>query len=98
VNYYLLIYDLVDDYLERRGEYRPEHLKLAKAAVERGELRLGGAFADPSDSAVLCFRGESEAVAEAFAGADPYVKAGIVKSWEVRKWTVVIGADLEPGG
>ena len=47
--YFALIYDTVDDYLERRGAYRAEHLALARAATERGEIVLAGAFADPAD-------------------------------------------------
>ena len=94
--YYLLIYDLVPDYLERRGEFRAEHLALAKAAVERGELRLGGALADPADEAVLVFEGESPAVAEQFAKQDPYVVNGLARSWLVRPWTVVVGAGIDP--
>jgi uncharacterized protein YciI len=92
--YYLLEYDLVDDYLERRAAVRPEHLALARAATERGELRLAGALAGPTDRALLVFRAEDPKVAEAFAQADPYVRAGLVKTWRVRPWTVVIGADL----
>jgi uncharacterized protein YciI len=45
--HYLLIYDVVPDYVERRAPLRAEHLALARAAVERGELVLGGALADP---------------------------------------------------
>ncbi|MCC8391429.1 YciI family protein [Paraburkholderia sp. MMS20-SJTR3] len=90
--HYLLMYELVPDYLARRGEYRDAHLKLAWAAVERGELLLAGALAEPTDSAVLLFDGASPAVAEAFAKADPYVLAGLVTSWRVREWTTVVGA------
>jgi uncharacterized protein len=89
--HYLLMYDLVPDYLERRGEYRDEHLTLAWAAVERGELLLAGALTDPTDGAVLLFTGESPAAAEAFARADPYVKSGLVASWRVRSWMTVVG-------
>lgn len=89
--HYLLMYDLVPDYLERRGEYRDEHLKLAWAAVERGELLLAGALAEPTDGAVLLFDGKSPAAAEAFARADPYVRSGLVASWRVRAWTTVVG-------
>jgi uncharacterized protein YciI len=32
-------------------------------------------------------------VAENFARADPYVTRGLVKSWRVREWTVVIGGE-----
>lgn len=87
----LLFYDTADDYIERRAAFRNEHLALARQAVERGELVLGGALADPIDGAVLLFRGPSTAAAEAFAKADPYVKNGLVKSWRVRKWTTVVG-------
>lgn len=90
--HYLLIYDVADDYLERRGEFRAEHLALAWAAHERGELLLGGALADPVDAAVLLFTGDSPAAVEAFVAADPYVRHGLVKRWRVRPWTTVVGA------
>ena len=89
--HYLLIYDLAPDYLEKRGEYRAEHLGLARDAVARGQLVLGGALADPSDNAILLFRGDTPAEAEAFAEADPYVRNGLVTSWRVRQWTTVVG-------
>jgi uncharacterized protein YciI len=44
---------------------------------------------------VLLFRGESPAAAEAFVAADPYVQHGLVKSWKVREWTTVVGADAQ---
>ena len=53
---------------------------------------MAGALADPADRAVLVFRGDDAAAAEAFAEADPYVREGLVRSWQVRPWTVVIGA------
>jgi len=89
--HYLMFYDLVPDYLERRGAFRDEHLALARAAVARGELVVAGALADPADQAVLLFKADSPAVAEEFAKADPYVKAGLVKQWRVRSWTTVVG-------
>ncbi|MFM0344259.1 YciI-like protein [Paraburkholderia sp. RL17-347-BIC-D] len=89
--HYLLMYDLVSDYLERRAAYRDEHLKLAWAATERGELLLAGALAERTDTAMLLFQGDSAAAAEAFAKADPYVLAGLVTRWRVRQWTTVVG-------
>ena len=91
--HYLLIYDLVADYIERRAPLRAEHIALARAAETRGELILGGAFANPPDGAVLLFRSDSPAAAEAFAAADPYVTNGLVTRWRVREWTTVIGRD-----
>jgi len=93
--HYLLIYDVVPDYVERRASLRAEHLALGRAAVARDELVLGGALADPTDGAVLLFRGDSPAVAEAFARADPYVRHGLVTHWRVRAWATVVGNGAE---
>jgi uncharacterized protein YciI len=89
--HFLLTYELADDFLERRSEWRAEHLALAWAAVERGELILGGALAAPTDQAMLLFEGETGDAAEAFVHADPYVTHGLVRAWRLRPWTTVVG-------
>lgn len=91
--HYMLLYDYVDDYPERRTPLRPVHLAHAQAAVERGELVLGGAFADQPYAGVLVFSGDSAAVAERFAANDPYVREGLVRKWQVRQWVTVVGRD-----
>jgi uncharacterized protein YciI len=93
--HYLLLYDVVPDYVERRAPLRAAHLAHARAAVARGELVLGGALADPPDGAVLLFKGASSEAAEAFARTDPYVLNGLVTRWRVRSWTTVVGRDAE---
>jgi len=95
--YFALIYDTVPDYVERRSAFREQHLRVAKAATERGELLLGGALADPVDRALLIFRADNRGVVEEFARNDPYVVNGLVARWEVREWTVVVGAAYTPG-
>jgi hypothetical protein len=89
--HYLLFYDVVDRYAERRAPFRASHLAYAKQALDRGELVLGGAFANPIDGTVLLFKGSSSVVAEAFATNDPYVVNGLVTKWRVREWTTVVG-------
>jgi uncharacterized protein YciI len=89
--HYILFYDVVDDYVARRTQYRSLHLKHARRAYERGDLVLAGALAEPVDGAVLVFRGSSPEVAEEFAKNDPYVINGLVTAWRVRKWMTVIG-------
>ena len=89
--HFLLFYDYAADVLERRPRFRGAHLEHAWAAVERGELVLGGALADPVDAGVLMFAGADKSVAEDFARADPYVTGGIVTDWRVREWTTVVG-------
>jgi uncharacterized protein YciI len=91
--HYLLFYDVVDGYAERRVPFREAHLAHATQAVARGELVLGGALARPLDQAVILFQGESPAAAEAFAKADPYVRNGLVERWYVREWDTVVGRD-----
>lgn len=91
MKHFLLFYEVADDYLTRRGEFREAHLKKAWDSHAKGELILGGALADPIDGAVLLFAADSRAVPEAFARADPYVLNGIVRRWYVREWTTVAG-------
>lgn len=91
--YYLLLYDVVDDYLERRAPLRDAHLALAREAHARGDLQMAGAFADPADGAALVFTTKDRSVAERFAERDPYVKAGLVTRWRVREWSVVVGGE-----
>jgi len=86
-----LIYELVEDYLDRRPPLREEHLALAKEAHARGELQLAGAFMEPSDRALLVWATEDEDVVRRFVDADPYVRNGLVASWSIRQWNVVIG-------
>ena len=90
--HWVLVYELTDDYLDRRTPLRPDHLALVEAAHERGELVMAGALAEPADQALLVFRGDDGTAAQAFAEGDPYVREGLVRSWRVRPWTVVIGA------
>ncbi len=99
--HYLLFYEVGPDYVERRTQFRTEHLTLAWQAHATGELVLGGALENPVDLALLLFQGESSAVAERFAKADPYVRNGLVKRWWVRPWTTVVGeaaaSPVKPG-
>jgi uncharacterized protein YciI len=88
----VLFYDVVDDYVERRVQFRQEHLALARAAHERGELLLAGAFDDPVDGAILVFDTEDATVVEAFVRADPYVREGLVTAWRIRRWNEVVAS------
>ena len=90
MKHFLLTYRLAPDYLERRSALRDEHLALAWAAAERGELLLGGAL-DPANDALLLFAAADAAPAEAFARSDPYVVSGLVTGWSVREWATVVG-------
>jgi uncharacterized protein len=92
MGYYALFYrEVVPDFVAKRAAYREEHLGLAREAHSRGELLLAGALADPPDAALLVFRGGDDTPAQEFVRKDPYVRNGLVKRWEIRLWTVVVG-------
>ncbi|HXH66943.1 MAG TPA: YciI-like protein [Candidatus Limnocylindrales bacterium] len=95
MGYYALFYHVVDGFVERRLPFREQHLAHARSSAERGELALGGALADPADTALIVFHGDSPDAARAFAEKDPYVRNGLVQRWEVRPWNVVVGANAD---
>ncbi|MGH3788719.1 MAG: YciI-like protein [Pseudonocardiaceae bacterium] len=86
----LLFYDYVDNIVERRAPFRDAHLTLAKESHERGVLLMAGAFAAPVDGAVFVFITDDRSVVEHFVARDPYVQEGLVTSWRVRSWNVVV--------
>lgn len=92
--YFILLYEVVDDYVKKRAPFREEHLRIADEAVEKGQLLLGGAFDNPVDGAALVFKADDRSVVENFVRNDPYVKNGLITDWKVREWTVVIGSAI----
>jgi uncharacterized protein YciI len=95
---WLLLYEVVSDYVIRRAPLREEHLRLARDAHARGELELAGAYGAGFDDespvvagAALVFNGSTRSTAERFASRDPYVKNGLVTKWSVFEWKVVVG-------
>jgi uncharacterized protein len=91
--HFLLFYEFVPNYIERRVAYRESHLRAAWAAEARGDLVLAGAYDDPVDGAALLFQCDSRDVVESFVDSDPYVVAGLVTRWQIRTWTTVVGKD-----
>jgi uncharacterized protein YciI len=94
--YFALMYEVVDDFVALRAQFRDEHLRLAGESHARGEIVLAGALADPADGALIIFRSANRSTAEEFARRDPYVANGLVKKWTVRSWTVVVGEQPDP--
>jgi len=90
--HWLVFYDVVDDYIERREQFRAEHRRRVYAAHQQGLLVMGGALAEPADGAVIVFEADSPGPVEEWIRDDPYVQNGLVTSWKVRKWSVGTGA------
>jgi len=93
MKYYALIYQVTDDYMERRPQFREVHLRMARESALRGELVMAGAIGDPPDGALLIFRCADRSAVENFARQDPYVLNGLVTKLEVKPWAVVIGGE-----
>jgi|SRR5579872_1775474 len=89
--YFLLLYDVVDNYPEARAPYRPEHLGMAQAERDAGRLLLAGAYGDPPRGVAFVFQTDGAQIVEDFAKGDPYVLNGVVKRWRVEPWHVAIG-------
>ena len=94
MKHFILFYDYVPEYMERRVAHRAAHFAHARPAVERGELFLAGACTDAgSPIGVLVFSVDDRKIVEDFARADPYVVHGVTAAWHVREWTTVVGRD-----
>jgi len=93
LNYYVLEYEVVDDYANRRAPFREAHLTLLREAHARGEVSIAGALGNPPDGALLIFRAETPSAVEDFARRDPYVTNGLITRWRVRLWNVVVGGE-----
>lgn len=93
MNYYILVYKTIDNYIKERAPFRDDHLGLAEHYNKRYGLIMAGAMDEPANEALLVFKGENDEAARSFVENDPYVKNGLIKEWYIRKWNVVIGND-----
>jgi uncharacterized protein len=72
--------------LELRKNVRDAHLAFVK---ETGVVRLGGPFLDAKGNmtgSLLIFEAVDIDAAKAWNAKDPYVKAGLFKSADIRPW------------
>jgi uncharacterized protein len=89
---HLLLYEYVEDVIERRRPHREAHLALVRQWYEGKKLLVAGATGEPPSGALFVFDCQP-AVIEEFVGADPYVKAGLIVSDRTVSWNVVIWGD-----
>ncbi len=75
--------------LQLRMDTRPEHLVFLETLNAKGSLAFAGPFLDsegkPNGSLVVVEAPDQRA-AELIAGQDPYAKAGLFASVEIRAW------------
>jgi len=90
-----LTYTYVPDILEKRAPHREGHLALANDGLAKGTIisggpLLGGTPAKPV-GALFLFRASSESVVADFVAKDPYISAGLVPSYKIEEYSVVVG-------
>lgn len=90
--HYLLRYQYVDGIDALREPYRAEHLSRMWAEADAGRLVIAGGAGDPISEGVIVFDVEDPAHIHAFAENDPYMKAGLITSYDVVPWRTVVGA------
>ena len=86
--YWLLLYEVTDDYLERRVDSGPSTCRSQAAVPNSGELLLAGTFAEPADGAALAFRTRADDAARSRRSSGRSVRArtGWSTSWRIRPW------------
>jgi uncharacterized protein len=87
---YVLFYDPADDAGTTARLHFDAHRALWAQYYERGSLLLIGPFADGS-GAMGVFR--TREAAEEFAQADPFVRHGVVRGWQIKEWNEALLAE-----
>jgi uncharacterized protein YciI len=87
--HHLLLYEYVENMSERRVPHREAHLAHIARAQEAGQIVMAGALGAPPTGGAMVFRGVSAEQVEAWADADPYGRAGLIRSRRIEPWTLV---------
>jgi uncharacterized protein YciI len=88
-SHHLLLYEYVEDIVERRGPHREGHLGRIRSEKEAGRVVMAGALGNPPTGGAIVFRGVERDAIEAFVSEDPYVQAGLVRAWRIEPWNLV---------
>lgn len=88
---HVLLYTSAPDIAARAPEHFPAHRERLDEFHDRGALLLVGTFGDPQRQGSMAIFATREA-AEEFVAGDPFVRHGVVSSWELREWNELYGA------
>ncbi|RUV95626.1 MULTISPECIES: YciI-like protein [unclassified Mesorhizobium] len=75
--------------LQLRADTRPAHAAFLEGLISEGRLAFAGPFLDAAgkpDGSLVMIEAPDMAGAQALAAADPYAKAGLFESVEIRPW------------
>lgn len=80
----VLLYLPAPDVLTKAPIHFLEHKALLDRFLRRGDLIAVGTWADPQDGSMAIFH--TRQAAEAFVKDDPFVKNGVVSSYQIKDW------------
>jgi uncharacterized protein YciI len=87
----VLFYRSTPDVMAKAPIHFPAHKERVDAFHRRGDLLAVGTWADPREGSMAVFR--TRTAAEDFVKDDPFVKNGVVSSYEIRDWNeALLGA------
>ena len=70
--YFVLTYNTVSRFNDRKMRYRSDHLKWVKHYYAEGKLKMGGALLEPNDAALLIFKCNDIKEVEDFVEAEEH--------------------------
>lgn len=74
---------------DARSRVREEHLAYLRGLADQGSLVLAGPWAD-DEGALVVYRAESEAAAQALVDGDPFTREGVTADRSLREWKVAV--------
>lgn len=77
-------------HLQTRLDNRPDHVAWLDRINGEGRLKFAGPFLDAEGKpcgSMIAVEAEDRSAAEALAAADPYARADLFESVEIRAWT-----------
>ena len=87
---YVIFYESAEDVASKAPPHFPAHQAWYESFHARGDLLLIGTFGDPQrEGSMAVFR--TREAAEEFAAGDPFVRNGVVRSWQIRDWNEDLG-------
>jgi uncharacterized protein YciI len=74
---------------DKIGVARPAHREYLKKLLDSGNLAISGPFTDDSGG-LLIYEADTWEQAEALIREDPFTKAGVFLSWNIRGWKPIM--------
>jgi hypothetical protein len=85
----VVLYESADDVMTTAPAHYPAHLARIEEFRARGDILMVGTFGDPQAQGSMAIF-PSRVAAEEFVTGDPFVREGVVRSYEIRDWNEVL--------